>query len=621
MPIDFPNSPSVDSTFTSGNTTWRWSGSAWKVVRNLAPTGATGQTGPTGLTGSTGPTGITGINWRAAFDFVEYNVRDVVQYNGSTYFCNTFIASGDVASHIPGSSARWDLLSAKGNTGPTGLTGVTGNTGANGNTGAVGNTGVTGATGLTGVTGATGITGDDGQFSVAATTPPASPEVGDAWYDSASGNLYVYYDGYWVEAASANDGPTGNTGATGATGPTGLTGVTGDDGQFSTVATTPPAAPEAGDAWYDASSGNVYVYYDGYWVEAASANDGPTGNTGATGATGQTGPTGPTGMAFAQTTEPADPVDGLIWVDTDGSVPGQAVVRWSKAPTGGTTSLSGLDDSSVTLSYTAGYEQVYRNGVLLSRGNDYTATSGNSITLIDATITGDIIEVIGSSVLAIADVYTQAQANSNYIGKALTTTTGDIIYASAANTPARLGIGSSAQVLTVASGVPSWATPSSGGMTLISTTTLTGAQIDLTSIPQTHNSLRLVIRNYLPADDANRLAYRFNADTGTRYRNAEYQTDFEGASAFNQTNLFTTTQDNAVGTGLIVIDFPDYTNATTMKWVNTVAQTIDATTTTSFRLFKAIGVYNQTAAITQINLLNYAGGNFTSGTALLYGVK
>jgi hypothetical protein len=163
--------------------------------------------------------------------------------------------------------------------------------------------------------------------------------------------------------------------------------------------------------------------------------------------------------SLAQPSEPSSPNDGQIWIDTDGAVVGQAVTRWSKAPTGGTTSLTGLDDSSVTLSYTAGYEQVYRNGTLLSRGNDYTATSGNSITLIDATLTGDIIEVIGSAVLAVADVYTQAQSNSNYIGKALTTTTGDIIYASAANTPARLGIGSSAQVLTVAAGVPSWATP------------------------------------------------------------------------------------------------------------------------------------------------------------------
>jgi hypothetical protein len=51
-------------------------------------------------------------------------------------------------------------------------------------------------------------------------------------------------------------------------------------------------------------------------------------------------------------------------------------------------------------------------------------------------------------------IQTQVDAK---IAKTLTTTTGDIIYASGANTPARLGIGSSAQVLTVASGVPSWA--------------------------------------------------------------------------------------------------------------------------------------------------------------------
>jgi hypothetical protein len=43
------------------------------------------------------------------------------------------------------------------------------------------------------------------------------------------------------------------------------------------------------------------------------------------------------------------------------------------------------------------------------------------------------------------------------------TTTGDTIYSSSGSTPARLGIGTTGQVLTVASGVPSWATPSAGG--------------------------------------------------------------------------------------------------------------------------------------------------------------
>lgn len=46
------------------------------------------------------------------------------------------------------------------------------------------------------------------------------------------------------------------------------------------------------------------------------------------------------------------------------------------------------------------------------------------------------------------------------IPKTLTTTTGDIIYASSANTPVRLGIGSTSQVLTVTGGVPVWASPS-----------------------------------------------------------------------------------------------------------------------------------------------------------------
>jgi hypothetical protein len=55
------------------------------------------------------------------------------------------------------------------------------------------------------------------------------------------------------------------------------------------------------------------------------------------------------------------------------------------------------------------------------------------------------------------------------------TTTGDTIYSSSGSTPARLGIGSTGQVLTVAGGVPTWATAGGGGsVTKISTTTFSG---------------------------------------------------------------------------------------------------------------------------------------------------
>lgn len=47
------------------------------------------------------------------------------------------------------------------------------------------------------------------------------------------------------------------------------------------------------------------------------------------------------------------------------------------------------------------------------------------------------------------------------------TTTGDTIYSSSGSTPARLAIGTTGQVLTVSGGVPTWATPSAGGATLV----------------------------------------------------------------------------------------------------------------------------------------------------------
>jgi hypothetical protein len=59
-------------------------------------------------------------------------------------------------------------------------------------------------------------------------------------------------------------------------------------------------------------------------------------------------------------------------------------------------------------------------------------------------------------------IQTQVDAKT---AKSTLTTTGDIYYASAANTPARLGIGSTGNVLTVASGIPSWAAPAGGGAT------------------------------------------------------------------------------------------------------------------------------------------------------------
>jgi len=67
------------------------------------------------------------------------------------------------------------------------------------------------------------------------------------------------------------------------------------------------------------------------------------------------------------------------------------------------------------------------------------------------------------------------------------TTTGDIIYSSPGSTPVRRGIGSAGQVLTVASGIPTWSTPASGGKVLqvVQGTTSTNTTIATTSLTDT----------------------------------------------------------------------------------------------------------------------------------------
>ncbi len=106
--------------------------------------------------------------------------------------------------------------------------------------------------------------------------------------------------------------------------------------------------------------------------------------------------------------------------------------------------------------------------------------------------------------------------------KATLTTTGDIYYASSASTPARLGIGSANQVLTVSGGIPSWATPASGGMTLLSTTPLTGTGIQVTNISQDYVNLFISVTE---VDMANMVGH-------IRIRPNNLTTNFFGAGTY-----------------------------------------------------------------------------------------
>ena len=141
-----------------------------------------------------------------------------------------------------------------------------------------------------------------------------------------------------------------------------------------------------------------------------------------------------------------DPKPGYVydaatdtWFPLLGIAPASEVNRWTKTAAGAETSLSGNDDNAVSLSYTAGTEQVYLNGVLLVRGQDYTASNGTTITGLTALAASDIAEVITFNPSNI--ITTDAVLSTDFDAK------GDLISASAASTPVRLPVGTNGYVL------------------------------------------------------------------------------------------------------------------------------------------------------------------------------
>lgn len=91
MPIDFPNTPALNETFTVGDQTWYWDGTVWRISSAQGATGPTGPTGPIGPTGDLGPTGP--------------------------------------ASTVPGPTGPTGPIGPTGPTGPTGAKGATGDDG------------------------------------------------------------------------------------------------------------------------------------------------------------------------------------------------------------------------------------------------------------------------------------------------------------------------------------------------------------------------------------------------------------------------------------------------------------------------------------------------------------
>ncbi len=200
----------------------------------------------------------------------------------------------------------------------------------------------------------------------------------------------------------------------------------------------------------------------------------------------------------------------------------------------------------------------------------------------------------------------------------------DLLTATANDTPARLAVGTNGQVLTADSTAGTglaWATPSSGGMTLLSTTSLTGSSVTLSSISQSYKTLHLEIKGARSNTGADTVLIRFNSDTGNNYENRRWTVD-------------ATTGAGAQGTNLDYIRFAGIgTSSTVAELTNGQLDIFRYTDTSNINLSsnsagndgnKTIimnqGRYIASAAITSITI-GLTAYTFAAGTAYLYGVN
>jgi hypothetical protein len=105
---------------------------------------------------------------------------------------------------------------------------------------------------------------------------------------------------------------------------------------------------------------------------------------------------------------------GSEWIPLNGGTNFSTIQRWNKIFDGGETTISGNDENDNLLIYTPGYEQVYLNGILLVRNEDYTATDGVEIELSSPLNENDVLDIIIFIPVNIGNTYTRQQSDARY---------------------------------------------------------------------------------------------------------------------------------------------------------------------------------------------------------------
>jgi len=280
-----------------------------------------------------------------------------------------------------------------------------------------------------------------------------------------------------------------------------------------------------------------------------------------------------------------DPKPGFVYDQTEdtwfplvGIAPASSVDRYYFLATSGATSISGSDENANTLEYTAGLENVFLNGVLLARDDDYTATNGTSITgFSPALSTNDVVEII-----------TFNASNIEKTNAILTTTInakGDLIAGTADNTAGILTAGTNGYILSTNSSTATgleWIANDVGDLTAVSAgtgITVTSGTGPIPSVAISTSQSDLIIKGF--QEDVNVVA---SAATGTvnfdlATASVWYYTSNAGANhTLNFRYSSSTSLDSILATGDAITAVWLNTNGGTAYYPSTIQ--IDGTTVT-----------------------------------------
>jgi len=206
------------------------------------------------------------------------------------------------------------------------------------------------------------------------------------------------------------------------------------------------------------------------------------------------------------------------------------------------------------------------------------------------------------------------------------TAAGDIVVGTGSGTYDNLPIGTTGQLLTADTTVSpykvKWSTVASGSMTEIASGSMSGsATIRLQSIPGTYKALRLYIRNHIATNTNLSLRFRLNNDSTANRYSSGGELNQNTSETFRYDSVYCTSDlSNTTAQGMAVFDITDYTSTGTWKMFSAMAIGNNKTTATSIQLGTVVGAYNQTGAITEIDIYSDQG-NWTGGTYNLYGVN